>query len=97
MGTQPTPPCVQTVAAPRGDKVLVVSLPGVPQVLQQKMSSSLGCYRNDNASSAPHSSLSSHEEESWVALLGKETTWVGTFGHSILALNSFHLISITLT
>jgi hypothetical protein len=86
MSTQPTPPRVQTVAAPRGDeKVLVVpSLPGVPQVLQQqKMSSSLGCHSNDNASGAPHSlfrCLSSHKE-SWVAPLGKEATWVGTFGH----------------
>lgn len=86
MSTQPTPPRVQTVAAPRGDeKVLVVpSLPGVPQVLQQqKMSSSLGCHSNDNASGAPHSlfrCLSSHKE-SWVSPLGKEATWVGTFGH----------------
>lgn len=90
MGTQPTLSLVQTVAAPRGDeKVLVPSLP-VPQLLQQKVSSSLGCYRNNNASGTPHSLLSclSSHMESWVAPLGKEAMWVGTFGHSIRALNS---------
>lgn len=95
-GTQPTQPLVQTVAAPRGDeKVLVLSLAGVPQLLQQKVSSSLGCYRNNNASGTPHSllgCLSSHMEP-WVAPLGKEAMWVGTFGHSIPSLNSCHLIS----
>lgn len=91
MGTQPILSLVQTVAAPRGDeKVLVPSLPGVPQLLQQKVSGSLGCYRNNNASGTPHSLLSclSSHMESWVAPLGKEAMWVGTFGHSIRALNS---------
>lgn len=58
MGIQRTLPLVQTVPAPGGDKVLGLSLPGVPQLLQQKVSSSLGCYRNNNASGTPHSLLS---------------------------------------
>lgn len=90
MGIQRTlPPLVQTMAAPGGDeKVPVLSLPGVPQLLQQKVSSSLGCYRNNNASGTPHSLLSclSSHMESRVAPLGKETTWVGTSGHLIPAL-----------
>lgn len=58
MGIQRTLPLVQTVAAPGGEKVLGLSLPGVPQLLQQKVSSSSGCYRNNNASGTPHSLLS---------------------------------------
>lgn len=93
-GTHPTPPhpcrsCSgHRFTSPRGDeKALVLSLPGVHppphRLLLQKVSSSLGCYRNNNASGTPLSLLSclSSHMESWVAPLGEKAMWVGTFGH----------------
>lgn len=91
-GIQPNPPHLcrgcsgHRSASPGGDeKALVLSLPGVPLpwLLLQKVSSSLGCYRNNNASGTPLSLLSclSSHMESWVAPLGEEAMWVGTFGH----------------